>query len=454
MAPTMTTVPRERRKLQGWGRTAGSVAEIAAPGSTDELAALVAEAGRRGVIARGLGRSYGDVAQNAGGVVIDMRGVDRLLELDRESGLVTVEAGCSLDALVDAVLAHGWFLPVTPGTSAVTVGGAIACDVHGKNHHRDGAFARHVRSLELVTPEGETITVDPEQQRELFEATAGGLGLTGIVTRATLQLLPVETASMVVDTERAANLDDLLARLASTDHLFRYSVAWVDGRARGAALGRSVLLRGDHATVSDVPRGADRLLRARGRRLSVPPHLSAAPFLRGRPLNAFNELRYRRARPGKSIETIEQFFYPLDAIGNWNRLYGAAGFLQYQFLVPFGAEDTLRTLLESFTAAQPVLVVLKQFGESFGPLGFPAPGWTVALDVATSMPGLARLLDHADEVVAGVGGRVYLAKDSRLRPDLLPRMYPRLEEWRQVQSTIDPEGRMQHDLARRLQLVR
>jgi decaprenylphospho-beta-D-ribofuranose 2-oxidase len=184
----MTTVPRERRKLQGWGRTAGSVAEIAAPHSTDELAALVAEAGRRGVIARGLGRSYGDVAQNAGGLVIDMRGVDRQLELDRESGLVTVEAGCSLDALVDAVLAHGWFLPVTPGTSAVTVGGAIACDVHGKNHHRDGAFARHVRSLELLTPEGEAITVDPEQQRELFEATAGGLGLTGIVTRATLQL--------------------------------------------------------------------------------------------------------------------------------------------------------------------------------------------------------------------------------------------------------------------------
>jgi decaprenylphospho-beta-D-ribofuranose 2-oxidase len=269
-----------------------------------------------------------------------------------------------------------------------------------------------------------------------------------------LQLLPVETASMVVDTERAANLDDLLARLTATDHLFRYSVAWVDGRARGAALGRSVLLRGDHATVGDVPRGSDRLLRARGRRLSVPPHLSAAPFLRGRPLNAFNELRYRRARPGKSIETIEQFFYPLDAIGNWNRLYGAGGFLQYQFLVPFGAEDTLRTLLESFTPAQPVLVVLKQFGESFGPLGFPAPGWTVALDLATSVPGLARLLDDADEVVARAGGRVYLAKDSRLRPDFLPRMYPRLEEWRQVQSTIDPEGRMQHDLARRLQLVR
>jgi decaprenylphospho-beta-D-ribofuranose 2-oxidase len=450
----MTTALRERRKLLGWGRTAGSVADVVAPRSTDELAGLVAKAGRRGVIARGLGRSYGDVAQNAGGVVVDMRGLDRLLQLDRDSGLVTVEAGCSLDALVDAVLAQGWFLPVTPGTSAVTVGGAIACDVHGKNHHRDGAFARHVRSLELLTPSGETIAVDPGQQRELFEATAGGLGLTGIVTRATLQLLRVETASMVVDTERAANLDDLLARLTSTDHLFRYSVAWVDGRARGAALGRAVLLRGDHATAADVPHGSDRLLRARARRLSVPPHVSAAAFLRGRSLNAYNELRYRRARLGTGIETIDQFFYPLDAIGNWNRLYGAGGFLQYQFLVPFGAEDTLRTLLESLTAAQPVLVVLKQFGESFGPLGFPAPGWTVALDLATSVPGLARLLDDADEVVAGAGGRVYLAKDSRLRPDFLPRMYPRLEEWRRVQTTIDPEGRMRHDLARRLQLVR
>jgi decaprenylphospho-beta-D-ribofuranose 2-oxidase len=404
----MTTVPHERRKLHGWGRTAGSVADVAAPNSTDELAALVAGAGKRGVIARGLGRSYGDLAQNAGGAVIDMRGVSRVLEFDRERGVVTVEAGCSLDALIDAVLPHGWFLPVTPGTSSVTVGGAIACDVHGKNHHVDGAFARHVRSFELLTPEGETITVDPEQQQELFEATAGGLGLTGIVTRCTLQLLPVQTAAMVVETERAANLDDLLARL--TD-------------------------------------------RSRGRRISVPHHISVAPFLRGRALNAFNEYRYRRTHDGKSIETIDQFFYPLDALANWNRLYGSGGFLQYQFLVPFGAQDTVRTVLESFVAARPVLIVFKQFGESFGPLGFPAPGWTMTLDVAASMPGLARLLDEADELVASAGGRVYLAKDSRLRPDLLPRMYPRLDEWRKVQSTIDPEGRMQHDLARRLQLV-
>lgn len=449
----MTTTPRERRKLHGWGRTAGSVAEVAAPSSADELAALLAEAGERGVIARGLGRSYGDVAQNAGGSVIDMRGVNRLLEFDRERGVVTVEAGCSLDALIDTVLLHGWFLPVTPGTSAVTVGGAIACDVHGKNHHRDGAFARHVRSLELLTPTGESLTVDPAGQPDLFEATAGGLGLTGIVTRATLQLLRVETASMVVDTERAANLDELLDRLTSTDHLFRYSVAWVDGRARGAALGRSVLLRGDHATADDLPRDADRFLRPRGHRLSVPPHLSAAPLLRGRPLTAFNELRYRRTRTGKAVETADQFFYPLDAIGNWNRLYGADGFLQYQFLVPFGAEDTVRTVLESFVVARPVLIVFKQFGESFGPLGFPAPGWTMTVDFAASMPSLARLLDAADERVADVGGRVYLAKDSRLRPDLLPRMYPRLAEWRNVQSTFDPEGRMQHDLARRLQLI-
>jgi decaprenylphospho-beta-D-ribofuranose 2-oxidase len=450
----MTPVPHERRKLHGWGRTAGSVADVAAPNSTDELAALVAEAGKRGVIARGLGRSYGDLAQNAGGAVIDMRGVSRLLEFDRERGVVTVEAGCSLDALIDAVLPHGWFLPVTPGTSSVTVGGAIACDVHGKNHHVDGAFARHVHSFELLTPEGETITVDPDAQRELFEATAGGLGLTGIVTRCTLQLLPVQTAAMVVETERAANLDDLLAQLTDTDHLYRYSVAWVDGRTSGAALGRSQLLRGNHATPDDLPSGSSLLDRSRGRRISVPQHISVAPFLRGRTLNAFNEYRYRRTHDGRSIETVDQFFYPLDALANWNRLYGRRGFLQYQFLVPFGAEDTVRTVLASFVTARPVLIVFKQFGESFGPLGFPAPGWTMTLDVAASLPGLARLLDEADELVASAGGRVYLAKDSRLRPELLPRMYPRLDEWRKVQSTIDPEGRMQHDLARRLQLVR
>jgi decaprenylphospho-beta-D-ribofuranose 2-oxidase len=186
----------------------------------------------------------------------------------------------------------------------------------------------------------------------------------------------------------------------------------------------------------------------------VPPHVSAAPFLRGRPLNAFNQLRYRRVRSGKSIETLDQFFYPLDAIGNWNRLYGAGGFLQYQFVVPFGSEDVLRTVLETIADARPVLVVLKQFGEAFGPLGFPTPGWTVALDLATSAPGLGRLLDRADELVAESGGRVYLAKDSRLRADFLPRMYPRLDEWRRTQATVDPEHRMRHDLARRLQLVR
>jgi len=441
----------ERRRLQGWGRTAPSTAVVVEPSSCDELAELVAHAPSRGVIARGLGRSYGDVAQNVGGLVVDTRRLTRLIEFDEEHGVVTAEAGCSLDALVDVVLPRGWFLPVTPGTASVTLGGAIAADVHGKNHHRDGAFARHVESLTLVTPTGEQLELDPAHSRSAFDATAGGLGLTGIIARCRLRLIPVETARMVVTTERARDIDELLARLVSTDHLHRYSVAWVDGRARGSQLGRAVLLRGDHAGLDDCPRSD--LRRSRGRRFDVPPLVSAARLLRGRALSAYNEGRFRRAREGKGIETVDTFFYPLDAIGDWNRLYGRRGLVQYQFVVPFGAEETVRSLLESFVAANPVLVVLKQFGDASGPLSFPMPGWTVALDFAASTPRLARLLDEADEVVAGAGGRIYLAKDARMRPELLARMYPRLDEWRATQTGLDPHGVMHCDLARRVRLV-
>jgi len=444
-APSLTN----RRTLRGWGRTAPSTALVVEPSSCDELAEIVAQAPPRGVIARGLGRSYGDVAQNAGGLVVDTHRLTRVVEFDEEHGVITAEAGCSLDALVDVVLPRGWFLPVTPGTASVTLGGAIAADVHGKNHHRDGAFARHVESLTLITPAGEQLELGPGTSG--FDATAGGLGLTGIVARCTLRLLPVETGQMVVTTERARGIDELLAQLTSTDHLYRYSVAWVDGRARGAKLGRSVLLRGDHATRDDLPGGS--LARERGRRLGVPPAVSAALLLRGPALSAYNVARFRRAREGRSTETVDTFFYPLDAIADWNRLYGRRGLVQYQFAVPFGAEETVRSLLERFAAANPVLVVLKQFGDASGPLSFPFPGWTVALDFAASTSGLAQLLDDADEVVAQAGGRIYLAKDARMHASLLERMYPRLEEWRSAQSALDQNGVMRCDLARRVRLV-
>jgi decaprenylphospho-beta-D-ribofuranose 2-oxidase len=442
-----------RTLLAGWGGTSPSAAEVRRVESPADAAAVLATANGRGAIARGLGRSYGDVAQNAGGLVLDMTGLRELTSFDRDTGVVTVEAGCSLDALVQAVLPDGWFAPVSPGTRFVTVGGAIACDVHGKNHHRDGAFGKHVRSLTLLTTTGEVRVLDPDSTPDEFAATLGGLGLTGVVLDATLQLIPVETSLMRVDVERTTNFDDALARLESTDHLYRYSVAWVDCLARGSRFGRSLLMRGDHASLADLPenrraRAIELLPRPRVR---VPRVASAGAVLRSAAPIAFNELHFRRARETEGdLQSLAEFFYPLDGIGDWNRLYGRAGFLQYQFVVPFERDDALRAVLGLVRGSQPLLVVLKRFGPEAGPLSFPVPGWTVALDFALPAPELGTVLDRADELVAAAGGRVYLAKDSRMRPERLAEMYPRLDEWRAVQARLDPEGRMACDLARRL----
>jgi decaprenylphospho-beta-D-ribofuranose 2-oxidase len=446
------------RRLTGWGRTAPSVCRVHRIESRAEVVEALAAAPERGVLARGLGRSYGDLAQNGGGLVLEMTALDAIQEFDRDSGSAVVDAGCSLAQLARVTLPAGWFLPVTPGTRHVTVGGAIACDVHGKNHHRDGSFGRYVVSLTLLTPVGDTRRLDPTATPDEFWATVGGLGLTGVILDATLRLLPVETTAMRVDVERAADIEAAFARLESTDHLYSYSVAWVDCRARGKRLGRSVLMRGEHARASELPtrtRG-DALDPGRDRALAVPAWASVAPLLRGRAADAFNELYFRRARPVHGVlQSLDAFFYPLDSLRDWNRLYGRAGFLQYQFAVPFGRESDVVEIVRLLgsTRPAPVLAVMKRFGAESGPLSFPLPGWTLALDLPLPAPGLGRMLDRADELVAAAGGRVYLAKDARLRAEALAAMYPRLSEWRETQARLDPAGLMQGDLARRLRVT-
>src|SRR5580692_6448425 len=438
-------VPSTRVTLTGWGRIAPTAADLAAPATADEAAALLAGP-NGGVIPRGLGRSYNNAAQSAGGVVISTSRLNNIISLDPATGIVVAEAGVSLEQLMVAGLPHGWFVPVSPGTRQVTVGGAIAADVHGKNHHVAGSFASHVTSFDILFPHAEAAephTVTPEADPELFWATAGGMGLTGLITRAAIQLKRVESSLVAVDTVKTKDIDETMAVLAEHDKKYGYTVAWSDVLATGGALGRSIITSGDFARSADLSPGqrADPFAfdpRARiGAPAAFPPGLMNRYSIR-----LANEAWYRKApklREGE-LQTISQFFHPLDGIRNWNRVYGPGGFRQYQYVMPFGAEAAVRKSFEMVSAhrAPSFVTVLKRFGRGNpGLLSFPDAGWTLALDFPARTRGLGPLLDELDKLVVAHGGRVYLAKDSRVSAATLAEMYPRLPEFRKLRAILD-----------------
>ncbi|NAS27077.1 FAD-binding protein [Herbidospora sp. NEAU-GS84] len=432
--------------LTGWGRMEPTRSTVLS-GDDERLADAVRGAGPRGVLARGSGRSYGDAAGNSGGVVLDMTARHRILSFDRAAGLIRVEAGLTLDALLRAVVPAGWCPPVLPGTAHVTVGGAIAADVHGKNHADAGSFGDHVTSVDLLTADGTAHTLT--HRDALLRATMGGMGLTGVVLRADLRLRPLDTAWVTLVHRRVDGLRGLLDGLSAVAPGW-HAVARLDPSA-----GRGVLSLSAPARLREVPtvHRAEPLRYLAPRPLPCPP-LPLAGLARPRLVGAANRLLGLGRRTVREVRPLPVAMFPLDRITGWNRVYGRSGLLQYQFVVPASAEAELAEALR-MVAGAPVgvpLLVLKRLGRA-GPglLSFPMDGWTLAADFPAH-PALAPLLARLDALVAAAGGRVYLAKDAGTDPRHLPAMYPGLTEFRRLRGHWDPAGVFRSDLARRLSL--
>jgi decaprenylphospho-beta-D-ribofuranose 2-oxidase len=442
------------RVITGWGRTSPSVATVVGVRTAREVQEAIAHAGPRGLLARGLGRSYGDAAQSGGATVLDLSAMASI-DLDTRAGTVTAGGGVSLDALMRALVPAGFFVPVTPGTRMITVGGAIAADVHGKNHHVDGTFGSHVLGMTIVDGRGELAHLDRAVDPERFWATVGGMGLTGVIVDATFDLIRITSSLMSVDTERADDLDDVMDRMIARDDDYRYTVAWIDSVHPS---GRGVLTRGDHAPLEWLSsKQAQAPLAFQPRALATAPAIVPSGLVNPLTMRAFNEAWFRRAprsRQGE-LQSIGAFFHPLDIVQDWNRVYGPGGFLQYQFAVPDDAGHLVRQALSALRSvgALSALTVLKRFGAANpAPLSFPQPGWTLAVDVPAGVDGLAATLDRLDELVLAAGGRLYLAKDSRMSPGMMAASYPRLSEWQRVRDAMDPHGVFTSDQSRRLSL--
>jgi decaprenylphospho-beta-D-ribofuranose 2-oxidase len=457
-----TDLPTTTRRLTGWGRTAPTVAQVLSPTDPEVIAKAVARAadgGTRGVIARGLGRSYGDNAQNGGGLVIDMTGLNRIHSINSDDGLVDVDAGVNLDQLMRAALPFGLWVPVLPGTRQVTVGGAIACDIHGKNHHSAGSFGNHVRSIELLTADGDVRHLSPDDSDPvLFWATVGGNGLTGIILRATSEMTPTETAYFIADGDVTASLDDTIALHGDgSEANYTYSSAWFDAISAPPRLGRAAVSRGSLARLDQLPKKLQRdPLKFDAPQLVTLPDIFPNGLANKYTFVPIGELWYRKSGTYRGkIQNLTQFYHPLDMFGEWNRGYGKAGFAQYQFVVPTTAVDEFKGIIGDIQKSghYSFLNVFKLFGDgNEAPLSFPIRGWNVCVDFPMK-PGVGALLNELDQRVLEFGGRVYTAKDSRVAAKTFHAMYPRIDEWIAVRRKADPHGVFASDMARRLELL-
>jgi FAD/FMN-containing dehydrogenase len=391
----------------------------------------------RPVLAHGQGRSYGDCCLNNGGILLDTLGLDRFISFDTQSGILRCEAGVSLDAILRLTVPKGWFLPVTPGTQFVTVGGSIANDVHGKNHHRCGSFGCHVTAMEVLRSDGERVICSPHQNAALFCATIGGLGLTGLILWAEFQLKPVAGPYIASEQVRFRELEEFFELSADSDKRYEYTVAWLDCISSGAKLGRGIFMRGNHSSRPAAPRPERNGNGSLGRGFDAREMLINRASMR-----AFNWLYFHRQRREVVAQVVpyKKFFYPLDVVPGWNRLYGPRGFLQYQFVVPYDRRQTVQEILHLIERSRQVcpLAVLKVFGEVLSPgmLSFPRPGVTLAMDFPMQGRPTLKLCDRFDEIVRANGGAVYPAKDARMSPSSYQTYFP---NWQEFASFQDPQ---------------
>lgn len=444
-------MPTLTKPISGWGRYPVETCTLERPERYADLTPA-----SDSLIARGQGRSYGDASLNENGGVILTERLDRMLALDVRQGILHAEAGVTLAEILPVIVKQGWFLPVTPGTKYVSLGGCVASDVHGKNHHHDGGFGDHVLSIELILADGSHKKCSASENAELFWATVGGMGLTGIIGEVTLKLIPIQTAQMIVRNKAAKNLEHLFELLQDPALDDRYSVAWIDCLATGGSLGRGVAMFAHHATSAEYT--AANPLQSKPKRIRSLPFDFPAWVLNPFSISLFNNLYYKKESSKKTPFQCDydSYFYPLDAIGNWNRMYGKRGFVQYQCVIPDAtALASITALLKELSASRrsSFLAVLKRFGaEGKGLLSFPQPGFTLALDLPIRDKGLFSLLDKLDHIVLEYGGRVYLAKDARLSAESFKTMYPRYSAWQKIKQSIDPANRFSSSLARRLNI--
>ncbi len=440
--------------LSGWGRYPRTLSTVVCPANVTD----VAPPATGHMIARGQGRAYGNAAMSKDGLVLLTKQLKRILAFDERSGILTAEAGVTLAEILEEFVPRGWFPMVTPGTKFVSLGGCVAADVHGKNHHRVGTFGAHVAGLELVLADGTRRRCSPEKDAELFWATIGGMGLTGVITEVAFQLRRIESAYMIVQHKRAHNLDASLDQLEAEESDDEYTVAWIDCLARGKKLGRSILMRGHHARRAELPASIAKPLEIKQRGDYKLAFDFPAWALNASTVKLFNNFYYKwqGAKRDAFVADYNSFFYPLDWLGNWNRLYGARGFMQYQCVLPTNtARVGLKLLLEALAQSRRAsfLAVLKRFGaEGKGLLSFPMAGYTLALDMPLGDPELFGFLEQLDEIVLTHGGRIYLAKNPRVAAETFRRMYPRYAEWLCIKSRLDANDCWRSDLSRELEI--